>query len=105
VVVAMGVLSGASGAFGGGANYALIADAVAGAGDSSNAARDYTILQTLGANIPGIIVPSLCGSLVTVFSDREVGYRVFWGVAGVFSVLSLPVLVYFVKPVNTNHTR
>ena len=44
----MGVLQGAAGALGGGANYALIADAVAGAGDSSNAARDYTILQTLG---------------------------------------------------------
>jgi MFS family permease len=98
VVLAMGVLGGAVGALGGAANYALIADAVMGAGDSSNAARDYTILQTLGANIPGIIVPSLCGSLITVFSDREVGYRVFWGIAGVFSLLSLPILVFFVKP-------
>lgn len=83
------------------------------------AARDYTILATLGASIPvrlpsplvivmpftaechersniyicvsasqGIIVPSLCGSLITAFSDREVGYRVFWGVAGVFSLLT-----------------
>jgi MFS family permease len=98
VVLLMGVLSGAVGALGGGANYALIADAVAAAGDSSNAARDYTILQTLGANIPGIVVPSVCGSLVTVFHDREFGYRVFWGVAGAFSLLSLPVLVCFVKP-------
>lgn len=56
------------------------------------------LISELKANIPGIIVPSRCGSLVTVFSDRALGYRVFWGVAGVFSVLSLPVLVCFVKP-------
>jgi MFS family permease len=98
VVLLTGVVSGAVGALGGGAGYALIADAVAGAGDSNNAARDYTILQTLGANIPGIVVPSVCGSLVTMFHDREVGYRLFWGVAGVFSVLSLPVLLLRVKP-------
>lgn len=36
VVLAMGVLQGLAGALGGGANHALIADAVAGAGDSSN---------------------------------------------------------------------
>ena len=65
----MGVLQGIFGALGGGANYALIADAVTkgsggggggadgggggGGGGNSNAARDYTILQTLGANLPG----------------------------------------------------
>ena len=86
-------------ALGGGAGYALIADAVAGAGDSSNAARDYTILQTLGANIPGIIVPSICGYLLTMFHNHEFGYRVFWGTAGVFSILSLPVLLFRVKPI------
>jgi len=35
---------------------------------------------------------------VTLFHDREVGYRLFWGVAGVFSILSLPVLLLRVKP-------
>lgn len=98
VMLLAGVVSGAMGALGGGAGYALIADAVAGAGDSSNAARDYTILQTLGANIPGILVPSICGSLLPIFHNREFGYRVFWGVAGVFSFLSLPILVFRVKP-------
>ena len=109
VVLWMGVLQGIVGALGGGANYALIADAVAGtggsgevggvaAGSNSNAARDYTILQTLGANLPGMIVPTLCGSLVTVFPDRAVGYRVFWGLAAVFSILGVPILLCFVKP-------
>ena len=67
----MGVLQGIFGALGGGANYALIADAVdkgsggggdgadggGGGGGNSNAARDYTILQTLGANLPGKLNP------------------------------------------------
>ena len=85
----MGVVSGAMGALGGAVGYALIADAVACAGDSNNAARDYTILQTLSANIPGMIVPYVCGSLVTEFGFS---YRLFWGVAGVFSILSLCAL-------------
>lgn len=98
VVLLSGVVSGAMGALGGGAGYALIADAVAGAGDNSNAARDYTILQTLGANLPGIVVPSICGSLVAEFRDRELGYRVSWGVGGVCGILSLPILLFRVKP-------
>ena len=98
VVLWMAVAQGVCSALGSGAGYALMADAVASGGDSSNAARDFTILLTLGANLPGIVVPSLCGSLVTVFPRREVGYRVFWAVAGAFSLLSMPVLVCFVKP-------
>ena len=114
----MAVVLGSAGALGGGATYALTADAVSGppkdgdqkdgdqkdgvhsgsAGDTSdasssgssggggssasergdNAARDMTILLTLGGNLPGIIVPSLCGSLVTDFSSRAEGYRLFW---------------------------
>lgn len=100
VVLLSGLTSGAMGALGAGAGYALIADAVAGAGDSSNAARDYTILQTLGANIPGIPIPGLVGFLVAKFHDPQLGYRVFWGVAGLFSILSLPILLFRVKPGN-----
>ena len=48
--------------------------------------------------LPGMIVPSLCGSLLTVFSDRAHGYRVFWWLAAGFSALGVPVLLWFVKP-------
>ena len=93
VVLWMAVVQGVCSAQGNGASYALMADAVASGGDSSNAARDFTILLTLGPNLPGIVVPGLCGLL-----QHELGYRVFWVVAGAFSLLSVPVLVCFVKP-------
>jgi MFS family permease len=98
VVLSMAMVQGASGALGGGANYALMADAVAGSGNSSNAARDFTILLTLANNLSGVIVPTLCGSLVTVFSERELGYRIFWGTASLFCLLSVPVLFFQVRP-------
>ena len=53
VMLAMAMVQGAVSALGGGAGYALMADAVASSGDSSNAARDFTILLTLGNNISG----------------------------------------------------
>ena len=93
VVLWMAVAQGVCSALGNGASYALMADAVASGGDSSNAARDFTILLTLGPNLPGIVVPGLCGLL-----QHELGYRVFWVAAGAFSLLSVPVLVCFVKP-------
>ena len=98
VVLWMAVAQGVCNAQGNGASSALMADAVASGGDSSNAARDFTILLTLGPNLPGIVVPGLCGWLLTVFPEHELGYRVSWAVAGAFSLLSVPVLVCFVKP-------
>ena len=75
VMLVMAMVQGAFSALGGGASYALMADAVAGTGRNSNAARDFAILLTLGNNISGIFVPALFGSLITVFSERELGYR------------------------------
>ena len=98
VVLWMAVVQGACSALGNSASSALMADSVA-SGDSSNgsngsnAARDFAILQTLGPNLPGIVVPGLCGLL-----QHELGYRVFWVAAGAFSLLSVPLLVCFVKP-------
>ena len=101
VVLWMAVAQGVCSALGNGASSALMSDSVASSDSSngsngsngSNAARDFAILQTLGPNLPGIVVPGLCGLL-----QHELGYRVFWVAAGAFSLLSVPLLVCFVKP-------
>ena len=98
LVLWMAVVTGTASALGGGATYALTADAVASTGDSSNGARDFTILLTLGSNLPGIIVPSLFGLLLTLAPSRAVGYRVLWAIAGVCCLISAPILVCCVKP-------
>ena len=98
LVVWMSVVTGTASAFGGGATYALTADAVSSTGDSRNGARDFTILLTLAGNLPGIVVPSLFGSLLTLAPSRVVGYRVLWAIAGGCCLLSAPVLMCCVKP-------
>lgn len=98
LVLWMAIVTGTASALGGGATYALTADAVSSTGDSSNAARDFTILLTLGSNLPGIIVPSLFGLLLTMAPSRAVGYRVLWAIAGACCLISAPILVCFVKP-------
>ena len=98
VVLWMAALQGSASALGRGATLALTADAASSAGDGSNAARDFTILGTLAGNLPGIVVPYLCDSLMTAFSSRALGYRVFWAIAGGCCLLSAPILVCCVKP-------
>ena len=98
VVLWMAALQGSASALGGGAILALTADAASSAGDGSNAARDFTILGTLGGNLPGIVVPSLCVPSLWGFSSRALGYRVFWAIAGGCCLLSAPILVCCVKP-------
>lgn len=98
LVLCMSVVTGGASALGGGATFALTADAVSSTGDSRNGARDFTILLTLGSNLPGVIVPLLFGSLLSRAPSRAVGYRVLWAVAGGCCLLSAPILVCFVKP-------
>jgi hypothetical protein len=62
-------------------------------------------LLTLGSNLPGIIVPSLFGSLLTLASSRATGYRVFWAIAGGCCLLSAPIMVCFVKTPRSDQER